>query len=113
MPRPPPRLAPVTTAIRSASMAHASPSRTMRQRDFGKTGARVPVVGIGTWQMEHDDATGAVAAIRAALDAGATHVDTAELYGDGRVEELVGEAIRGRRGEVYLVSKVRPENASR
>jgi len=85
----------------------------MRHLDFGRTGARVPVVGIGTWQMERDDARGAVAAIRAALDAGATHVDTAELYGNGHVEKLVGEAIQGRRDGIFLVSKVRPDNASR
>jgi diketogulonate reductase-like aldo/keto reductase len=63
--------------------------------------------------MERDDRAAAVAALRAGLDAGLTHVDTAELYGSGRVEELVGEAIAGRRDEVFLVSKVLPQNASR
>jgi diketogulonate reductase-like aldo/keto reductase len=85
----------------------------METRSFGGTGVKVPVVGIGTWQMEGDDRAGAIAAIRAALDGGATHVDTAELYGGGRVEEMVGEAIAGRRDEIFLVSKVRPDNASR
>ncbi|MDW8360956.1 MAG: aldo/keto reductase [Myxococcales bacterium] len=84
----------------------------MRARPFGPLGP-VPVVGIGTWNMERDDRRSAVAAIRAALDVGATHVDTAELYGDGRVEEIVAEAIEGRRDEVFLVSKVLPQNASR
>ena len=73
----------------------------------------VPVTGQGTWNMERDDARTAVEALRRGLDAGATHVDTAEMYGAGRVEELVGEAIRGRRDEVFLVSKVLPRNASR
>src|SRR5439155_1121929 len=52
-------------------------------------------------------------ALRAGLDLGMTHIDTAELYGSGRVEELVGEAIAGRRDQVFLVSKVLPQNASR
>ncbi len=73
----------------------------------------VPVVGQGTWNMELDDRRSAIAALRAGLDAGATHVDTAELYGDGEVERLVGEAIAGRRDEVFLVSKVLPHHASR
>jgi diketogulonate reductase-like aldo/keto reductase len=73
----------------------------------------VPVIGQGTWQLEEADRASAIAALRGGLDLGATHVDTAELYGDGSVEELVAEAIRGRRDEVFLVSKVLPENASR
>ncbi len=55
----------------------------------------------------------AVAALRRGLDLGLTHIDTAEMYGDGRAEEIVGEAISGRRDEVFLVSKVLPHNASR
>ncbi len=84
----------------------------MRRGAFGPTGVAVPVVGQGTWNMEGDGRT-AVAALRAGLDAGMTHVDTAEMYGSGRVEELVGEAIAGRRDQVFLVSKVLPQNASR
>jgi diketogulonate reductase-like aldo/keto reductase len=72
----------------------------------------VPVIGQGTWEMEHDRRA-AVEALRRGLDAGMTHVDTAEMYGDGAVEELVAEAIAGRRDEVFLASKVLPENASR
>lgn len=79
-------------------------------RPFGET--RVPVLGQGTWRME-DDRAAAVASLRAGLDLGCTHIDTAELYGEGRVEEIVGEAIAGRRDEVFLVSKVLPGNASR
>jgi diketogulonate reductase-like aldo/keto reductase len=73
----------------------------------------VPAIGQGTWQMEADDRSRAVAALRAGLDLGLTHVDTAELYGRGVVEQLVAEAIAGRRDEVFLVSKVMPTNASR
>ncbi len=71
------------------------------------------VVGQGTWNMEGDDRAACVAALRAGLDAGMTHIDTAELYGSGAVEEIVAEAIAGRRDEVFLVSKVLPHNASR
>ena len=72
----------------------------------------MPVVGQGTWKMEHDDRGEAIAALRRGLDLGMTHVDTAELYGSGEVETLVGEAIAGRRDEVFLVSKVVPEHAT-
>ena len=83
----------------------------MRARPFGPRGVAVPVIGQGTWNMERNGAT-SVAALRAGLDAGMTHIDTAEMYGSGRVEEIVGEAIAGRRDEVFLVSKVLPGNAS-
>ena len=82
-------------------------------RTFGALATPVPVIGIGTWNMERDPRPAVVAAIRRALDLGATHVDTAELYGRGKVEHMVGEAIAGRRDEVFLVSKVLPGNATR
>lgn len=85
----------------------------MRTRVFGPTGKEVPVVGQGTWNMERDGRRAAVEALRRGLDEGTIHVDTAEMYGDGKVEEMVGEALEGRRGEVFLVSKVLPQNASR
>lgn len=85
----------------------------MERRPFGPTGARIPAIGQGTWQMEADDRRTAVVALRRGLDLGLAHVDTAEMYGAGGVEELVGEAIAGRRDDVFLVSKVLPRNASR
>jgi diketogulonate reductase-like aldo/keto reductase len=88
-------------------------SSRMERRPFGPTGASVVRIGLGTWQMEGDDRTGAVAALRAGLDSGMKHIDTAELYGSGRVESLVADAIEGRRDQVYLVSKVIPSNASK
>jgi diketogulonate reductase-like aldo/keto reductase len=85
----------------------------VERRSFGPTGISVPVLGQGTWQLERTDRRLALDALRRGLDAGMTHVDTAEMYGEGRVEELVAEALAGRRDEVFLVSKVLPENASR
>lgn len=87
--------------------------KQIRSRPFGPTGEEVPVIGQGTWNLERGDRRQAIAALRAGLDAGMTHVDTAELYGSGKVEELVGEALADRRDELYLVSKVLPMNASR
>jgi diketogulonate reductase-like aldo/keto reductase len=63
--------------------------------------------------MERDARRAVVDALLRGLDAGMGHIDTAEMYGDGRVEELVGETLAGRRQELFLVSKVLPENASR
>jgi len=84
----------------------------MEQRLFGPTGIQVPVIGQGTWEMDQTRAS-SIAAIRLGLDLGMTHIDTAEMYGNGKVEAIVGEAIAGRRQEVFLVSKVMPDNASR
>jgi diketogulonate reductase-like aldo/keto reductase len=81
-------------------------------RSFGALGIDVPVVGLGTWNMEHDARETTIAAIRRALDLGMTHIDTAELYGSGMVEEIVGEAIAGYRAEVFLASKVNPDHAT-
>jgi diketogulonate reductase-like aldo/keto reductase len=85
----------------------------MERRQFGPTRRDVPVIGQGTWYIEEGNRDVAIAALRRGLDLGMTHLDTAELYGDGAAEELVGEAIEGRREEVFLVSKVLPQNASR
>ena len=74
---------------------------------FGRTGRPVPVIGQGTWEMEYDRRS-AIAALRRGLDLGLSHIDTAEMYGDGEVEQIVGEAIAGRRGEVFLATKVLP-----
>lgn len=85
----------------------------MKQRTLGQTGFDLPVIGQGTWNMERDDRRAAVAALQRGIDEGMTHIDTAEMYGAGAVEALVGEAIRGRRDRVFLASKVLPSNASR
>ncbi|MEO8702965.1 MAG: aldo/keto reductase [Kofleriaceae bacterium] len=84
----------------------------MRTRRFGSLAIEVPIIGIGTWNMERDDPAGAVAAIERAIELGMSHVDTAEMYGNGRVEELVAKAIAGKRDRIFLASKVLPSNAS-
>jgi diketogulonate reductase-like aldo/keto reductase len=71
------------------------------------------VVGQGTWDLERYERQQVERALRAGLDAGLTHVDTAEMYASGAVEELVGAALAGRREEVFLVSKILPDRASR
>lgn len=79
------------------------------------SGEMIPVLGQGTWGMAEDAQRRAdeVAALRLGLDLGMTLIDTAEMYADGAAEELVAEAIAGRRDEVFLVSKVLPNNATR
>src|SRR5690606_195919 len=84
----------------------------MRTAPFAHTGIDVPVIGQGTWNIEHDDPDEAVAALDAGLDAGMTHIDMAELYGRGDVERLISPIVRQRRDEIFLVSKVLPQNAS-
>ena len=85
----------------------------MELRLFGSTQRFVARIGQGTWFIEDADRNIAIAALRRGLDLGMTHIDTAELYGGGAAEGLAGEALAGRRNEVFLVSKVLPENASR
>jgi diketogulonate reductase-like aldo/keto reductase len=79
------------------------------------SGEKVPAFGMGAWNIgdRRADRGEEIATLRLGLDLGAKLIDTAEMYGDGRSEELVGEAIAGRRDEVFLVSKVYPQNASR
>ena len=77
-------------------------------------GRMIPALGQGTWKMGEDARfrPGEVASLRAGLDAGLTLIDTAEMYAEGGAEEVVADAIAGRRDEVFLVSKVCPQNAS-
>jgi diketogulonate reductase-like aldo/keto reductase len=78
-------------------------------------GTRVPALGQGTWQMGEDRRARAaeVAALRLGIELGLTLIDTAEMYGEGGAEEVVGQAIAGRRDDVFVVSKVYPHNAGR
>jgi diketogulonate reductase-like aldo/keto reductase len=88
--------------------------RNLFKRKFGWTGVKVPLIGQGTWMIEGDQDTEsqAVKTLRLDLDLGMSHIDTAEMYGHGRAEELVAEAIADRRDQVFLTSKVLPSNAT-
>ncbi len=80
----------------------------MQRRTFGAGGPAVPIVGQGTWPTPNRDA------LRRGIELGLTHIDTAEMYGEGRSEEIVGEAIAPlRRDSLFIVSKVLPSNATR
>jgi len=85
----------------------------MELREFAPGNRKVPVIGQGTWYIDSGQRAAAIAALRRGLDLGMTHIDTAEMYGNGAAERIVGEAIAGRREEVFLVSKVVPQHASR
>jgi len=88
-------------------------SKGPERHRFGVHERAVAAIGQGTWFLEQGNPGLATATLRRGLDLGMTHIDTAELYGRGTVEQLVGAAIAGRREEVFLVSKVVPEHASR
>jgi diketogulonate reductase-like aldo/keto reductase len=89
---------------------HVPSATRMERRPFGTSNRLVPVIGQGTWYLDQVDRRVAIETLRRGLDAGMTHIDTAEMYG---TEDLVGEAIAHRRDEVFLVSKVLPQHASR
>src|ERR1700749_4829146 len=78
------------------------------------SGERIPVLGQGTWHLAEVAARRdeEILALRRGLDLGMTVIDTAEMYADGEAEKLVGEAIAGRRDEVFLVSKGLPQDAT-
>lgn len=78
-------------------------------------GTLVPALGQGTWCMGEQPRRrkDEIAALRCGIELGMTLIDTAEMYGDGAAEELVGEAIAGQRDQVFLVSKVLPQHATR
>lgn len=78
----------------------------MNTREFGATGVNIPIIGQGTWQMT----PAGLDALRAGIALGMTHIDSAEMYTGA--EQVIAEAIRGRREEIFLVSKVLPSNAS-
>src|SRR5919106_3408893 len=86
----------------------------MLKRKFGWTDLETAIIGQGTWMIEEgsDFESRAVQVLRLGMDLGMTHIDTAEMYGHGHTEELVAEAIAGRRDQVFLATKVLPSNAS-
>jgi diketogulonate reductase-like aldo/keto reductase len=86
----------------------------MRKTKF-PSGEEVPVLGQGTWGFGEDRANrqNEIAALQFGIDIGMTLIDTAEMYGDGASEEVIGEAIAGRREQTFIVDKVLPQNATR
>ena len=82
----------------------------MKEKNFGKGGPQVSVIGQGTWYLDRGDRKHAVAALRRGIELGMTHIDTAEMYGDA--ELVIADAIASQRDELFLVSKVLPSNAS-
>ncbi len=85
----------------------------MQKRRFGAAGGDIAVIGQGSWYIEHAARADAIAALRRGVDLGLTHIDTAEMYGSGEAETIIGEALKGRREEIFVVSKVLPSNASK
>jgi diketogulonate reductase-like aldo/keto reductase len=93
-------------------MTRRSARTSLRKRRFGPLQREVSIIGQGTWYTRGRRPASAIAALRRGIDLGMNHVDTAEMYGVGATQE-VGNAIAGRRDEIFLVSKVLPQNVSR
>jgi diketogulonate reductase-like aldo/keto reductase len=84
----------------------------VKQKKFGTHGVDVSVIGQGTWYLDRGDRKAAISALRRGVEAGMTHIDTAEMYGEA--EPVIADAIAGLpREKLFLVSKVLPSNASR
>jgi diketogulonate reductase-like aldo/keto reductase len=79
------------------------------------SGEKLPALGQGTWHMgdKRENRAEEISTLQLGLDLGLKLIDTAEMYGEGKAEELIGEAVAGRRDQAFLVSKVYPHNASR
>ncbi len=84
----------------------------MQKRPFGPLAVELPIIGLGTWHLDEAEPEDARAALEAGLELGMLHIDTAEYYGPA-VERLVGEVVADRREQVFLVSKIMPQDASR
>jgi diketogulonate reductase-like aldo/keto reductase len=100
-------------AVRGLDTMTEKRTSTMKKHTFGATGRAIAVIGQGSWYIDLADRRLAMDALQLGLDLGMEHIDTAEMYGSGAAEDVIGEAIRGRREQVFLVSKVLPGNASR
>ena len=85
----------------------------MEKRELGRTREKIPVIGMGTWEMgdvQNEGRALELQALRRGIELGMTMIDTAEMYGYGNAEKLVGQAIKGMRDEVFIVTKVSPEH---
>ena len=85
----------------------------MEYRPFGPTKHEVSIIGEGTWYIERSARAPAISALKRSVEDGINHIDTAELYGNGESERIIGEALSGVRDKIFLVSKVQPGHASR
>jgi diketogulonate reductase-like aldo/keto reductase len=85
----------------------------MEKRELGRTREKIPVIGMGTWEIgdaENEGRVLEIQAIRKGIELGMTLIDTAEMYGRGNAERLVGQAVKGIRDEVFIATKVSPEH---
>ncbi len=85
----------------------------MEKRELGRTREKIPVIGMGTWEIgdaQNERRAIEIQAIRRGIELGMTVIDTAEIYGYGNAEKLVGQAIQGMRDEVFIATKVSPEH---
>jgi len=90
-----------------------SEAEALEKRELGRTGEKVSVIGMGTWKVgdaSGDDRRSEIQAMRKGIELGMTFIETAEMYGYGRAEKLVGEATHDLRDEVFIASKVSPEH---
>jgi diketogulonate reductase-like aldo/keto reductase len=85
----------------------------LEKRELGRTREKIPVIGMGTWEMgdvQNEGRVLEIQALRRGIELGMTMIDTAEMYGQGNAEKLVGQATKGMRDEVFIVTKVSPEH---
>jgi len=85
----------------------------LEKRELGRTREKIPVIGMGTWEMgdvQNEGRTLELQALRRGMELGMTMIDTAEMYGHGNAEKLVGQAVKGMRDEVFIVTKASPEH---
>ena len=85
----------------------------MEKRELGRTREKIPVIGMGTWEIgdaRNEGSALEIQAIRRGIELGMTMIDTAEMYGNGNAEKLVGQAIKGMRDEVFIATKVSPQH---
>jgi diketogulonate reductase-like aldo/keto reductase len=85
----------------------------LEKRELGRTREKIPVIGMGTWEIgdvQNEGRALEIQALRRGIELGMTMIDTAEMYGYGNAEKLVGQVIKGMRDEVFIVTKVSPEH---
>ena len=103
---------PTTLVVNTLKLTLASTLFNLELRELGNTGEKIPTIGMGTWMMGNTTTKGEwsaqVAALQRGIEVGMTLIDTAESYGNGKAEQLVGEAVKGRRENIFIATKVSP-----